>query len=137
MIRHLHTLISRLRGPWIADDPHPEPSHPDAPVGEVMPEHVQRALRQPLADWDETALSRIDHELRRMCDVCDYIPEDPAESVITHHPTGAHVVTGPHDVTRLVTPTNDFDRHADEAIALVSPWTDADRAAAAAWGVAL
>ena len=32
---------------------------------------------------------------------------------------------------------SDFDAHVDDALALVSPWNDADRASAEAMGVAL
>lgn len=88
----IRRLLARLRGPWIADDPNPEPSHPNAPttpVGEVMP---------------DDALRRLHRDLFRMCDVCSYIPENVDLHVIAHHPNGTHVVADQHDRTHMVLP---------------------------------
>ena len=98
MIRHLRTLIARLRGPWIADAPAGDLGSLDirGGLGECPPLTDAQAARlmadilsPPFADWEETR----------------------AEA--------------------------EWDNHVNDALDVVSPWNDADRASAAAWGVVL
>lgn len=112
-------ILDRLGGPWSTDDPDPQPSRldrldgigTDQPAGEVPPAHTQASL---------AALTRIDHDLRRMCQVCDYIPEDPALAVITHHPNGTHVVADNRDRTALALPTRPVTTVYDQDTPLAS-----------------
>ena len=72
------------------------------------------------------------------CPTCDWLPENGGH-VLTHHPSGTpsgtHLVTYGRDPRVHI--VSDFDAHVDDALALVSPWNDADRASAEAMGVVL
>jgi len=86
------------------------------------------------------------------CPTCGWLPENGGH-VLTHHPSGtpsgAHLVTyGEDPRVHIVAPAPfadweetraeaEWDNHVTDALAVVSPWNDADRASAAALGILL